>query len=265
MKVGIIGHGVVGKTMERALQGNEIRVYDKFGRQDGDMNDVIGKSEVIFICLPTPTAFETGVDTSIIDAMFDDVTVWQGKTFVIKSTVPPGYTDSIKAKYCPPGIVTFNPEFLTEASPLDDLLASDFIILGEDATAAEQVYRDAGFTCPIFYMKNREAEMVKYMSNVLGAMKIGLANELYDICQASDIDYDAVRNVVGLERRYSPGHLRVSQERGFGGKCLPKDLLGLIRFSESKGFEPTLLLALWAQNQRVRTIDVMDELNIGVL
>lgn len=97
-----------------------------------------------------------------------------------------------------------------------------------------------------------EAELIKLCSNAMLAAKVSLANELAEICGRFGVAWPRVQAGVGMDRRIGPDHLAVSQERGFGGSCLPKDLDGLIAEAAGAGAEPELLRAIAGFNVRIR-------------
>ena len=257
--VGIIGYGVVGKAVEYGFKGrHEVRVYDKY-LPSSPLEEVVAKSDVIFVTLPTPCKGNK-IDLSIMDDNLEQISQLahgSDKTIIIKSTVIPGTTAAYAAKY-PDLKFCFNPEFLTEANPLQDFLNPDRLVMGSndesDALRVAALYRGVLPSAPILFSDPTSAEMTKYMANALLATKVIFANEVYDLCQKLGVDYEAVKRIVSLDERVGKSHLNVTPERGFGGKCLPKDLVALIGLYQDLEVDASILESVWDKNLRIRKV-----------
>jgi len=268
--LGIIGFGIVGQAVEYGFHDYEIHTYDKY-KQTETLENVVKKSEFIFICLPTPIkSDESGIDLSIIDdniAQIVKFTDNSDKIIVIKSTVVPGTTESYAQKY-PKSIFCFNPEFLREASFLQDFVTADRIVIGANTDSVfrrlSALYQSVMPTIPIFYTDPTSAEMVKYMANCYLATKVIFANEMYDICQSLGIKYEEVKKMVVADKRIMDTHLDISTVRGFGGKCFPKDLLALRAMAKTKKVDVSILDTVWKKNLAIRTVRDWDEIPFAV-
>ena len=88
-------------------------------------------------------------------------------------------------------------------------------------------------------MPSGEAEMVKYFGNTWFATKVIFANQIYDLCQKLGIDYERIMEASAADKRIGRTHLDVFHKgyRGYGGKCLPKDIKALIQFADGKGVD----------------------------
>lgn len=268
--IGIIGYGYVGRSVEYGFtlhdreRGFEPKhktlVYDKYKRMDS-LADVLAASEIIFICLPTPYDEDNmRIDLSICDEVMADICPrigGQGKVVVIKSTVVPGTTLRYARTY-PDVPFAMNPEFLTEANYLQDFTNPDRIVIGADNDWVGQRVTDLYRTCfpaaTIVRMSTVAAEIVKYQANVILASKVALANIFFDLCQANDVNYNDVKKAVALDHRIGPSHLDVTTERGFGGKCFPKDLGAIIGYCRQLGVDGKVLEEIHAYNLRIRKI-----------
>ncbi|TAK59944.1 MAG: UDP-glucose/GDP-mannose dehydrogenase family protein, partial [Dehalococcoidia bacterium] len=179
------------------------------------------------------------------------------KTVVLKSTVLPGMTDELQARY-PQHRILFNPEFLREATAYRDLVRPDRQIVGctraSSAAAAGvmAILPRAPFEriCPA-----REAEMAKYVANAFLAIKVSYANEVFDLCERIGVAYDGVRDIVAADRRIGGSHLDVNDGgyRGYAGKCLPKDTRSLLELAASAGVHMDVLRSADRTNMRLRT------------
>ena len=268
--LGIIGYGYVGRSVEYGfvdydrergfVPKHRCVVFDKYKPRDS-MEDLIRQSEIIFVCLPTPYDENSlHIDLSIYDEVMGEICpriAGQGKVVVIKSTVVPGTTREYAGKY--PGVpFAMNPEFLTESNYLQDFVNPDRIIIGADNDWIAQKVIDLYRTCfpaaTIMRMSTVAAEVVKYQANVMLANKIALANIFYDICQAMQVNYEDVKKGVALDKRIGHTHMDVTTERGFGGKCFPKDLGAIIGRCRELGVDCRLLEELNAYNLRIRRV-----------
>lgn len=257
---------VGGATGTVLGQKHEIMPYDKFkpGKWT-PVEQIAREADVVFICVPTPMKKSGEIDLSaVIDSVFAVLDVdTPGRevqpVIVIRSTSVSGTTRMLAEQY---DLVpfAFNPEFLTERNAVEDFRNSDRIIVGTENERAwellKQMYAEAGFTCPIYRTTLEVAEMVKYMGNALLATKAAFANEMYQICRAVGLEYDAVKKFVALDPRIGPSHLSVpgpDGDLGWGGKCFPKDVNALIALSQQHGYNATLLREAWRSNLQWRT------------
>ncbi len=268
-KVGIIGWGIVGQATGKGLASkNEVIWYDKYREGGNTLEEVLDKSEFIFICVPTPMhADYSGIDLSVVDSVVDEVVpqvsggdlpAQAGKIVIIKSTVIPGATAGYAKKY-PNVKFAMVPEFLTEKNPDQDFLHPARTIIGAyDKEVAERVKslhqsvlpEDA----PYFLTDPTSAELAKYMSNTMLAAKVLLANEYYALAQKLGINYDGVREMVEADKRIGT-HLKVpgpDGDLGFGGKCFPKDIVALLGLGRTLGVDLSALEAVWEKNLKIR-------------
>ena len=238
-KIGIMGLGMVGGAVKRYFDKREFTVlfYDK-GKNEGSVGE-INNADVIFICVPTPFDAEKGFDLSFIEDACDNIS--GEKIIVIKSTVIPGTTKALQQKYSKHKFL-FNPEFLTETTADQDMEYPDRQIIGH----TKESYNVAGDIMQILplapfekIMPSTEAEMVKYFGNTWFSIKVIFANQMYDLCQKLNINYDMVTESAAADKRIGRTHLEVFHKgyRGYGGKCLPKDIKSLIKFADSIGID----------------------------
>ena len=263
-RVGIIGNGFVGSAIAFGFGLHaDIKIYDKNNsKSTNTLEEVVNGSEFIFLSLPTPMSLSKNgkIDLSIIDQAFQEIlAVNDGadKIFVIKSTVVPGTTKHFQNKY-PQLKIVFNPEFLTErAARLDFINAARIVIGGspEDNERLANLYRARFPYTKIVQTDTQSAEFVKYMCNCFFASKVSFVNEMKQMSDVLELDWDAVMDGfisdgrMGNSHFDAPGH---DGKHGFGGKCFPKDINAFIKFYEEKGVNPTVLKAVWEKNLEVR-------------
>ena len=260
MKVGIIGQGFVGTAVNEGLkQYHKIETYDIAKASTcKSLEELSKKSDVVFVCLPTPMKDNGSCYTEIVeDTLLGLDVVNKCKTIVVKSTVPPGTTEMWNEKFKNIQIV-FNPEFLTEANAIEDFKNQNRIIIGGPRPATTKVKRvfDKAFPkVPIIKTGSTIAEMVKYFLNCFLATKVSFANEMYEISNALDIDYDKVIEYAIYDERLGKSHLNVpgpDGDFGYGGHCFPKDVNALIKVAQNLSIEPHMLKATNEKNNKVR-------------
>lgn len=246
--IGIVGYGHVGKAMKELFR--DAIIYDKYIEMD--MKEDINRCEVVFVCVPTPMLEDGLCDTSDVD----DVLEWvDADVIVIRSTVPIGYTRTMREKLRKH--IVFQPEYYGETvnHPLADLRKRDWIILGgdiEDTSKVLEVYQKV-YTAEVKIAKidSDTAEMAKYMENAFYATKVTFCNEMYDIATAYNIDYDLLREIWLMDPRINRSHTFVYKDnRGYGGSCLPKDICSLKYMAEKKGINADLIKSVIEKNDK---------------
>ena len=227
-----------------------------------DTTDGVAGSQVVFICVQTPSLPSGRIDTAPLRSACGSIGRGLGKVddykvVVVKSTVVPGATETIVVPALEKSSgkragrdfgVCVNPEFLQEGSALRDSLRPSRIVVGAaDARVVRLITRlYAPIRAPKIVTDLRSAEMVKYASNAFLATKISYANEIANMCIRFGIDSEPVLRAVGLDPRIGPLFLKPGL--GFGGSCLPKDVRALYDAARSRGYRSRLLSAVMAIN-----------------
>ncbi len=172
----------------------------------------------------------------------------------VKSTVIPGTTRNIVGRIIERESeltlgdelgLAMNPEFLREGTAIRDALNPDRVVIGEYDRKSGDILENLWRTfyenrVPIVRTSLEAAELIKYASNALLAMKISFANLIARLCERiPGCDVVEVMNAVGMDHRINPSFLGAGL--GFGGSCFPKDLKAIIKFAESLGCDPGLL------------------------
>lgn len=250
-KLGIVGHGFVGKAVEYAFLHPlvDLQIADpKYGPEASIDAMVEFEPHCVFVCAPTPMNPDSGfVDASIVEDAVLKLIEHTESLVVVKSTITPDVIDRLYNSMFEDGIDRFvyNPEFLTEKSAEEQFVNAEFHVLGgsERATAELVEIYDVFSLCKsneYFRMAAAEASFVKYAINTYLATKVTFFNQLYDLINAWGCSYNIVTRAVGRDPRVGVGHTRVpgyDRKRGFGGACLPKDATAFLKFSEAEDQE----------------------------
>lgn len=265
MNIGIAGMGFVGGATAKALgKYHEIIPYDKFKKPYTSPDKLIN-AKVIFICVPTPMSKNGEMDYSAIhdsmetiEKVFENIPFVNRPLIVIRSTAVSGTTSSLEDKYL--FNFAFNPEFLRQDYALKDMKNANRVIIGvsraKDYRLIKDVYRPMLPKAKYIRTDTRTAEMIKYSANVILTGQIAIANEIYQICKSSGVDYEKVKDAILLDDRIGrnidvPGP---DGKLGFGGACFPKDLNALIYLARENNYRPYLLEEVWRLNQKVREV-----------
>ncbi len=251
-KIGIVGLGFVGGAVRNWFEHSftkkhELFLYDKH-KSIGSIED-INKADVVFICVPTP--YENKYDDSAVVESLRNLT--GNKTVVLKSTILPGSTERYQKEF-PRHTFLFNPEFLVAKTAIEDFLHPERQIVGYTDKGRSYAENIMAFlpSAPIAkIIPATEAEMVKYFGNTFLATRVVFANQIYDICEKLGIDYETVKELAGADPRIGTSHLTVFHDgkRGYGGGCLPKDMIAFMDFAVSEGVAPDLLKTVHAINE----------------
>jgi len=262
MIVGIVGQGFVGQALKKGFEKYfDIETYDKFKEREStclNLRELSFKAKIIFVCVPTPMNKDGTCNLNIVNEVVRNIDSYNNENVVvIKSTIPPNTTARLNIE-CKNIQVIFNPEFLTEANFIEDFKNQTRIIIGgprPGSTLVKNLYRKAFPETPLVKTSSTIAEMVKYFTNCFLATKVSFSNEIKQICEKIDIDYDKIVEYALYDSRLGKTHFSApgpDGKSGFGGSCFPKDLNALIKTAENLNIDPKVLKAVWEKNLEVR-------------
>src|SRR5215831_15655606 len=272
-----------------ALQRAECPIHEKFLpellqrhhnrrlRFTDNLSEAVRSSQVVFIAVGTPPKEDGHADLSYVESVAQGIAsaIHDYKAIVVKCTVPVYTSNWIRRILLLNGAseslfdVVSNPEFLREGSAVTDFLYPDRIVLGVDsdrcARILSRVYQplvDGSYysrvdaipgpatglrTARLICTSAKSAELIKHASNAFLAMKISFVNSLAGVCEAVDADVEQVCEGVGADSRI--GHRFLHPGIGYGGSCLPKDLLAFRAVAQENGCNFGLLEETMRVNQ----------------
>ncbi|MGB9961578.1 UDP-glucose 6-dehydrogenase AglM [Halobacterium sp. MBLA0001] len=243
-----------------------------------DYEDVL-ETDVTFLALPTPSKEDGSIDTSIIETAAETLgNTLRGKdgdhVVVTKSTVIPTTTTETLAPILTDASgkqlgenlhVAMNPEFLREGTAVEDFQNPDKVVFGSDSETAISTLHE--IFEPLIEASNatvvetgvEEAEMIKYANNAFLASKVSLINDIGNICKEFGVDAYEVADAIGLDDRIGERFLRSGL--GWGGSCFGKDTNAIINAAKETGYEPAMLEAAVAVNDRQpeRLLSLLDD------
>ncbi len=255
----------IDRTRIELLQSGGIPIYEpglqelvrrnvKEGRLSFTMDvvEAVTASMVSFIAVGTPMSANGAADlTGVFRAAEDIARAIAGYHIIaIKSTVPVGTNDRVRelvGRTAPHRVdVCSCPEFLKEGSAIEDFMRPDRIVIGSNSEQATAILRElhAPFLRtdnPVVVMEPRSAELTKYASNAMLAMRVSFINEMANLCEAVGAEINDVRRGMGADRRI--GSQFLFPGAGYGGSCFPKDVQALIHTAAEHQLDFSLLRA----------------------
>jgi UDPglucose 6-dehydrogenase len=228
-----------------------------------DPAEAVAQSMVSFIAVGTPMADSGAADLSAVFKAAEQIakSATGYHIIVVKSTVPVGTNDRVReivsraAKHQID--VCSVPEFLKEGAAIEDFMRPDRVVIGSLSERATAILKEihAPFVRtdnPILVMDPRSAELTKYASNAMLALRISFINEIANLCDAVGADINAVRRGLGSDRRIGSQYLFPGI--GYGGSCFPKDVQALIHSATEHKLDFALLRAADDVNARQKRL-----------
>ena len=215
--------------------------------------EAVNQSEIVFIAVGTPPKENGEADLSAVFAVASNIAKNLGNHFTVvscKSTVPISTNKKIEAilkKYSSKSAqfaVASCPEFLREGTAIYDTINADRVVIGSDSKKAVelllQLHQPINGKRVITDLAS--AELIKYTANAMLATKISFANLIAFYCEKTGADVEAVLDAVGLDKRI--GRVFMNPGIGYGGSCLPKDVMALINSGKKLAVNPSFLQAV---------------------
>jgi UDPglucose 6-dehydrogenase len=263
-----LGHAVVVRDVlpEKIvrLQAGEVPIYEP-GLDDLlernrerlsytlDVREAVDGADFLYVAVGTPPTYAGDADLSAVWTVIDELPDDSSATIVMKSTVPVGTGEKVRAALDARGLdavgYVSNPEFTAEGTAVRDFLEPDRIVIGAfeeaDGDAVEVLH--AGIDAPIVRADVNSAEMIKLAANAFLVTRISFINEIANVSELVGADVLRVAEGIGLDHRLGPHFLRAGL--GWGGSCFPKDSLALKQLAANSGYHFQLLNSVIEVNE----------------
>ena len=249
----IAGMGYVGKAVQNSILTAGMAtplVIDpaRLGMNTWDQVD-FDKLDGVIICVATPEGLDGSCDYSNVLEVLSHVPSYM--PVLIKSTISLEAWQQIKVHY-PHHMVAFSPEFLTAKNAIEDYMNQDFVVLSGNCISHWKRFFTETVTDNVLICTPEEAILTKYASNAFLAVKVGFFNHIYDLANLAGLRYDVIRRNLGHRPQIGLNHTEVTEERGWGGHCFPKDTAALIRTAEDYKYNMEILQAAIDYNNKIR-------------
>jgi len=218
-----------------------------------DVREAVAGSDFLYVAVGTPPTYAGDADLSAVWTVVDELPDDARATVVMKSTVPVGTGEKVRAALDARGLgavgYVSNPEFTAEGTAVRDFMEPDRIVIGAfddaDGDAVEALH--AGIDAPVVRADVNSAEMIKLAANAFLVTRISFINEIANVCELVGADVEQVAKGIGLDHRLGPHFLRAGI--GWGGSCFPKDSLALKQLAANSGYHFHLMNAVIEVNE----------------
>ena len=228
-----------------------------------DIKLAIKNSDIIFICVGTPTNKKTNsTNLKYVFNATKEISKYISKYKIIvnKSTVPITTGDKIekliKKKYKNIDIIS-NPEFLREGEAIRDFIYPDRIVVGTNSKKGIKIMKNLyepiiNKGAKFVNTSRRGAELIKYASNAFLATKITFINEISNLCEKTDVNIEDISIGIGLDKRIGSRFLRPGP--AYGGSCFPKDTRAIVRSAEKFNINLSVIKSVIKSNENRRKL-----------
>jgi UDPglucose 6-dehydrogenase len=259
----IVIRDVLPERIER-LRNREVPIYEP-GLDDVlarnrerigftlDVREAVQGADFLYVAVGTPPTYAGDADLSAVWTVVDELPDDARATIVMKSTVPVGTGEKVRAALDARGLEAIgyvsNPEFTAEGTAVRDFMEPDRVVIGAfdeaDGDAVEALH--AEIDAPVVRADVNSAEMIKLTANAFLVTRISFINEIANVCELVGADVTSVAEGIGLDHRLGPHFLRAGI--GWGGSCFPKDSLALKQLAANSGYHFHLMNAVIEVNE----------------
>ena len=257
MRLVVAGYGFVGHAFERAVCcTNEVSIFDPAKGYLANHHD-FEYAQALLVCVSTPQNKDGACN---MNNVFEVVAMSPDIPILIKSTISLEGWEILKDAF-PNKRICFSPEFLRAESSEEDMQNMEYTIIAGDEKdtpfwnnwVKKQV---CWVDIDIHNCSVPEAITIKYAENSYLALKVSFFNQIYDFCNVTNQDFETVRKLLCLDKRINDDHSMVTEERGWGGHCFPKDTSAFLKTAEQYGYDLNILRTAVDYNKKVRkTVD----------
>lgn len=245
MNILVAGYGFVGKAHALAFEGkHRVAVHDP----DKGYEAVYEDADAVVCAVATPPRPDGSCEMANV---YDVVESAPDVPILIKSTISLEGWHMLEDTF-PNKKITFSPEFLRAEHAMEDFIKQKEILLGSgDISFWENLFYEClNVTSKVYPAE--ELVLAKYFRNSFLATKVAFFNQVYDLCKATRLDYDYVKDIVGLDERIGTTHMDITEQRGFGGHCFPKDTTAIVKTAQRNNVELSLIQEAIEYNKRIR-------------
>ena len=243
MNITIAGYGFVGKAHYELLKDkHNITIVDP-GFEEYNTS-IPEDTEAVIVCVSTPPRKDGSCH---MDNVFEVIESSPDVPILIKSTISVEGWRMLVDTF-PNRMLNFSPEFLREATWLEDITNMSLMLIGGTSCT----FWGKVFNVSVEIAEPEELILAKYARNSFLALKVAFFNQMYDLCDALDIEYAAVAHYTTMDPRIGDSHSFISEERGFGGHCFPKDTSALIKTAARDNIDLSILKEAVDYNKKVR-------------
>jgi UDPglucose 6-dehydrogenase len=259
----VVVRDVLPERIER-LRAGEVPIYEP-GLDDVlercrdritftlDVGEAVDGADFLYVAVGTPPTYAGDADLSAVWTVVDELPDDAHVTIVMKSTVPVGTGEKVRAALDARGLEAVgyvsNPEFTAEGTAVRDFMKPDRIVIGsfadDDGDAVEALHSE--IDAPVVRADVNSAEMIKLAANAFLVTRISFINEIANVSELVGADVKHVAEGIGLDHRLGPHFLRAGI--GWGGSCFPKDSLALKQLAANSGYHFHLMNAVIEVNE----------------
>ena len=259
MKIGIIGLGYVGSAIAYAHRHDEVIVRDPKLKDSAELHQ-FNDCDAVYICVPSPSTEDGHCDTSILESVLKELTfanIAKDKVLISKVTAPPSVYVRLLEQY--PNLVHC-PEFITAADHISDYQNSGYFTFGGQKEWCERAKDIVRSAVPLVHDKLlitdiKSASLYKYMMNSYLATKVTFMNDMKELADRYDINWNEFTNLATWDDRIGYTHMSVpgpDGEYGWGGACFPKDIAAIIMEGIDREVDMELLQRVEILNHKHR-------------
>jgi len=246
MLITIAGYGYVGKAYEKVFEGKHIlNIYDPPLGYNRFQNP-----DAVIICVSTPEGAYGECDVkNVLDVLHN---VKHDTPVLLKSTISVEGWNLIKEKY-PKHDITFSPEFLRAEHYLEDIMSQEILISGSGVEFWNKHLQHALPNNKITWCGVYELITAKCFRNAYLATKVAFFNQMFDYCNAIKCCPNQAIDLVTMDERIGTSHSKVTEERGYGGHCFPKDMKALKTSARYNKVDLSLIEQAIDYNKKIRS------------
>jgi len=243
VKITIAGYGFVGKAHYELLkEKHDITIVDPVFAEY--RQSIPNDTEAVIVCVSTP---ERQDGACYMNNVFEVIESSPDVPILIKSTISVEGWDMLVDAF-PTRMLNFSPEFLRAVSATEDLKNMNRLLIG--GTSCD-FWRKI-FDIDVEIADPKELILAKYARNSFLALKVAFFNQMYDLCEKLDVEYSAVAHYTTMDSRIGDSHSHITEERGFGGHCFPKDTKALVTTAQKNKISLSILQEAIDYNNKIR-------------